>query len=374
MKKFDIRSIYTIGILAFIAISCFVLVELTTGDRKQKWYDEKYEASALTKKAHVYLKDIQLKNGEYLDNLKDPNETALVGQEYTQISTGRGSLPVKLSTTNPNFAGLVVALLKDANVKEGDVVAVCMTGSFPALNVATIAAIQTLKLNPIIVSSTTASTWGATDPYFTWLDMENALYKANILKFRSVAASIGGNEDIGSTLSVKGREFCKEAVFRNGLEFINGSTLLDNINKRMEYFKKYANGKPIKAFINVGDGMASLGSGANGKILPSGLNKKFFVSKLKDRQGVVYNFINEGVPVIHLLHLEKLMKHYKIPINPVPLPEVGEGSLFFSKKYNVVYVAIAAFVLLGSVIFSVIMSIKKNKLGDDVLESNLVIH
>src|SRR5210317_1920655 len=102
-------------------------------------------------------------------------------------------------------------MLKEVRLKENDVVAVAFTGSFPGLNIAVLAALQTLNLYPLIITSIGASNWGANDPYFTWLDMERELYNAQIFKYRSIAASIGGGLDRGRGLSPEGRKLIKDA-------------------------------------------------------------------------------------------------------------------------------------------------------------------
>ena len=95
----------------------------------------------------------------------------MIGQDITQITTDRGYIDSKLTSMNPNFAAVIVEMLKEADVKNNDVVAISFTGSLPGLNIAVMAAIQTLKLKPIIITSVGASNSGANDPYFTWLDM-----------------------------------------------------------------------------------------------------------------------------------------------------------------------------------------------------------
>ena len=40
-----------------------------------------------------------------------------------------------------------------------------------------------------------ASMWGATEPEFTWIDIENILYNIDIFKHKSIAYSLGGRGD-----------------------------------------------------------------------------------------------------------------------------------------------------------------------------------
>ena len=154
--------------------------------------------------------------------------------------------------TNPNFAAVVVEMLKEAGLEKNDIVAVAFTGSLPGLNIAVHSALQTLKLKPIIITSVGASNWGANDPYYTWLDMESALFKGGIFENKSIAASIGGGLDRGRGLSPEGRQLIVDAIERVGIEFINEEHLEGSIQKRIEIYNKHRKKNNIKAFINVG--------------------------------------------------------------------------------------------------------------------------
>lgn len=86
----------------------------------------------------------------------------LLGVEYTPITTTLGAEEAKRLAQNPNFAAVAVELLAKSGVEPGDKVAVNLSASFPALNVAVLAAVDALKAEPVIVSSVGASTWGLT--------------------------------------------------------------------------------------------------------------------------------------------------------------------------------------------------------------------
>ena len=166
----------------------------------------------------------------------------MIGQEYTLVTTDRGYIEAKLSTTNPNFAAVIVQLLKDAAISDGEYVAVAMTGSFPALNISVLAALEPLNLNPIVITSVGSSNYGANDPYFTWLDMEDILYKSKIFQSKSVAASMGGGLDVGRGLSPEGRDLIVKAIERNKVEFINEKLLENSIAGRLEIYDEAAKG------------------------------------------------------------------------------------------------------------------------------------
>jgi poly-gamma-glutamate system protein len=367
LKYINIRSN---AILLFVAVCCmtgFFIVEKNMIKRKDKLYDEKLAAATLSKKAAQTLKDYYLGNVEFVDNINDPNETGLIGFEYSPITSERGSFSAKTSTTNPNYAALIVQFLKELDVKEGDYIAVGVTGSFPGLNISLYAALQTLKLNPIIITSVASSSWGANDPDFTWLDMEKVLSDSGVFKFTSVAASIGASKDIGRGLSTEGVDMIKDAVKRNNTELIYCDTIPDDITQRMKIYSSYAKGNPLKAYINVGGGVASLGSKRNGRKIPSGLNKSISMEVFKDKKGVVYEMAKQEIPVIHLLDISMLAKTYGLPMKPIPLPEPGTGKLFEDKKYDLTLVAPITFFLLTLIIFIIYQDKKNVRLGKEIL-------
>ncbi|MCD4734587.1 MAG: poly-gamma-glutamate system protein, partial [Bacteroidales bacterium] len=335
-------------------------------DAKQEWYEEKLEASQLALTAANYLKNFRLEHGVFIDVINDPNQTALIGQEYTLITTDRGYIESKLSTTNPNFAAVIVQLLKDAGLEEKDNVAVAMTGSFPGLNIAVLAALETLKLKAITITSVGSSNFGANDPYFTWLDMEDILFRSNIFQSKSVAASIGGGHDVGRGLSPEGRNLIIEAINRNNIDFINEKYLEKSIERRLEIYDSVSDGQPVDAFINIGGGIASLGNTINGKLIPPGLTELLPMRNFPVR-GVIIQMGQREIPIIHLLNISKLTAAYSMPDSPVPLPEPGEGGIFVQKKYSVVVTAIATLILVVVILLVYFSEKKHHRLGTDVV-------
>ena len=366
MLKFNAKSNVVLGVLSLISLLAFLAVENSKVDVKQDWYASKLKAAQLSQTAAEYLKDYRLEKGVFIDAINDPNQTALIGQEYTLITTDRGYIEAKLSSTNPNFAAVIVQLLKDAGLEKGDYVAVAMTGSFPGLNISSLAAIETLELKPIIITSVGSSNFGANDPYFTWLDMENILFQSHIFHNRSVAASMGGGADLGRGLSPQGRTLIREAIQRNNIPLIHEKYLEESISHRMDIYAKNANGKAIKAFINIGGGIASLGNTINGKLIPAGLTE-FLPMKNFPVNGVMIKMGQNKIPIIHLLNINQLMQSYGLPKSPVPLPDPGTGEIFVQKKYSVRNTALATFILIAVVIAVYLGERKRHQLGTDVV-------
>jgi len=364
MPTYRAKSNIVLILLSVFALLAIVAVENSKVDVKQEWYNEKLEAAMLSKRAAECIKNHRLENGVFVDDVNDPNQTALIGQEFTLISTDRGDIESKLSSTNPNFAAVIVQLMKDAGLKEKDKVAIAFTGSFPGLNISVMAAVETLKLKPIVITSVGSSNFGANDPYFTWLDMENTLNQAGVFHHKSVAASIGGGSDIGRGLSPEGRELISDAIKRNDVDFIYEKHLESSIAKRLEIYDKHSGEKPVKVFINVGGGIASLGNTINGNLIPAGLTEYLPVKNFPVH-GVIIEMGQRGIPIIHLLNIDQLLNKFGLPRSPVPLPEPGDGGIFTQKKYNFVVALIATLILVTVIIFVFISERKQHQLGSD---------
>lgn len=309
-------------------------------------YNEKIESADLTKKMFEIVKTVKIQKNIAIDPVNDPNQTGLIGIEHSPITSEPGDLNAKLTTTNPNISAAVVELLRKCNVEAGDLIAISLSGSFPALNLAVLSAIQTLNLRPIIITSVSSSMWGANIPEFTYLDMENFLFQNGILKFRSIAASLGGIDDIGRGISPRGRNMIEEAITRNGISELKSKNLEEAIEKRLKLYYTMAHNEKITCFVNVGGGAAAL-AGFN---LPSGILDPL---KYSFHQGTAGRFLRNGVKVINLNNIAYLARRYELPIAPIPLPAIGEGKLYYEEKYSV---ALTTFflIILGAIIFVIL--------------------
>jgi poly-gamma-glutamate system protein len=208
------------------------------------------------------------------DGVLDPNETMLIGTAYG-CSTDEGYLDAKASTLNPNFAAVIIDLLFQAGVEQGDTIALAYTGSMPGANIAVLAACEIMDVKPVIISSVGASWYGATDTNFTWLDIENKLYNEKIFSHKSLMASIGGKSDVGRGLTRECQEALQSAISRNDLNLIYEKDWRNSIKKRVT---SYGNITPIshyKTFINIGGGITNVGVGdynlKNGVLFPEDL-------------------------------------------------------------------------------------------------------
>jgi len=358
-RKAGKPSLALLVFLAILSILFFYLAEKSQKPQKARYYDQKVKAAELTKSAQDVIKRELSKRGYVIDVQNDPNMTGMIGPQYSLITTDRGYIRDKLISTNPNNAAVIVDLLHRAEVGHGDKVAVTFTGAFPAMNLAVLAACKVLQLKPVIITSIGASTWGANWEEFTWLDMESALVESGIWDYKSVAASLGGGNDGGRGLSPQGRELLEQAITRNNVEFISSidendlsGSLEANIEKRVEIFDREADGDKYVAIINIGGGLAALGSPQNGKLMLPGYNSHLWERELPAR-GAVNILAERRIPVIHLLQIDDFAHKYQLPSEVVPEPVIGEGPIFVQERYSitttVIYTVILLAILYGAI-------------------------
>lgn len=313
-------------LLAFVSAASLLTVERFRVKQRKAYHSEKVKAAELTQHAFQVLKDERLKRNEPIDAPIDPTGSGLMGRLVSPITTGTGIAAAKQTSINPNFAAVVVKLLKQAGVERGHAVAVGLSGSFHALNVATLAAIQTIGARAVTISSVGSSQWGANLPNFSWLDMEKALVLRGVLEHPSVAVSPGGVDDRALGLEANGKTAIDEAIARSGLPTLDAKNLADSIEKRMAIYRRAAGDAPLRAFVNVGGGTSSVGTRIGKELFKPGLNRTLPRGAAPD--SVMARFIADGVPVVHLSRIEELARQHGLPVRPNATPPVGEGVLY----------------------------------------------
>ena len=314
----------TVVALAALASGVYYLAPRVGPTSRSAHYDEKVAAATTMQRAEEAILDAQRERAEGSTLSPEPVIAAMLGLPTSPITTDSGSLRAKVTSTNPNFAALMVDFLHDAGVSSGDVVGVAYTGSFPALNIATIAATEAVGAEPIVVSSVGASTWGANDPEFTFVDMESLLKNAGILHHKSTAASVGGDFRV-NPLSADARMLAQGALQRNDVLYLNAGKLKDSIAQRLQIYDEQAHGRPLGAFVNVGGGLVSVGSKSNASQFDPGLTIGPGRGDV-EAEGLIYYMKQRNVPVINLTDVLTLAKDYRFAVNPTALPPIGEGT------------------------------------------------
>ena len=331
-------------ISGIVSLALLYAVENFRIRTKQPYLKEKTAAARLAKKAMDTVARETRTRGIVVDPEVDPSGSGLIGELISPVTSNSGSLSSKQTSINPNFAAVIVHLLKKAGVSEGDSVAVGVSGSFPAINIAVLSAIETLKLKPVIISSVASSQWGANRPDFLWIDMENLFIKEGIFSHRTTAATLGGIDDRALGISKKGKRLLSEGIARNGLQLLQIESFQQSIDERMRIYN--TSEVPVRVYINTGGGAPSVGRKTGKKMFEPGLNKTppAMIARV---DSVMTRYILEGVPVIHLSKIEFLAQRYGLPLHPAKVPEPGEGIIFYKEEYNRVLAAIFLAVITG---------------------------
>jgi poly-gamma-glutamate system protein len=225
-----------------------------------------------------------------------------------------GQLEAKRTTITPDVAGLLVHLLSEAGVGEGDRVAVGASGSFPALLVATLTAVEALGAEPVTILSLGASSFGATRPAFHLMDLYELLEAGGFVSTPVAAVSLGGSGDVGAEFDAAFREGLLRELLEGDVLVLQDPDLRSNVAERMALYGISA------AFVNIGGAEVNLGISPRVLNVPPGLVDHLDLPPVNQR-GVLFEMASRGVPVIHLLHVRGLALRYGLPWDPLPLPE-----------------------------------------------------
>lgn len=270
------------------------------------------------------------------DDVLDPNQTGVIGVEFSTITSTVGSLKAKRTGANPDFAAYIVRELIDHGLTSDDTVLVTMTGSFPGVNLAVLLALETLGIPSVRISSLGASSYGANQESFAWLDMEDVLCVERKLNQRSDYVTLGGTGDVGGGLPEDGKWRLRRTAERLGYNVVESGSL-----RRQSALRRKLLGSPqiYKLLINIGGNQAMLGKSKHGRGLPGGWidPMEFTYRNGEDNSlaGIVFDFLAEDVPVLNLLHIEDVAKSAGIPIDPHPLPKIGDSPVYCENPASV---------------------------------------
>ena len=336
-------------VISAVSIAALVVVQIFPERTSEAYLQQMLEAARLAGDAMDVVREDRTRRRIQIDPIADPTGSGLIGVAMSDVTSNTGNLLAKQTTINPNWAAVLVQLLREAGVGEGDTVAVGVSGSFPALNLSLYAAMATLRVEPIVISSLSGSQWGANHPKFLWTDMERVLYQRKIFPFRSVAISLGGAEDRALGLSESGLELLQSAVRRNKLPFLEPQSYAESVVERMAIYRDAAGGKPIRAYVNVGGGTSSVGTRRSKFAFQPGVNRQT-PPKAALIDSVMARFLDEGIPVVHLLQINRMAQRYGLPLAPQVRPPVGSGQVFLLRRYSAVLTGGALLAVVASLL------------------------
>ena len=347
LQSKGIKGIWLVAALLVVGASLWAT--LSTGHmEKHGRYEDMLAAANKMIEATEVVKGMRLGLGIAISNEDDPNSTGIIGQELTDITTTVGNLQSKRTSTNPDFAALTVRYFDELGLVAGDKVAVGASGSFPGIILSVLSACFVTGVEPVVIPSIGASEYGANVPGVTSVEMIDGLRAAGVFDYVPAAISLGGAGDTGAGGIIADAEpILRDIAERSGHRIIEPVDAVDSIGQRLAIYEAVGE---MKAFINIGGAEPNFGSTSASLEFSNGLVLKPPVKVNSPDMGLIYEYSNRGVPVIHFLDIKGLAIKSGIPVDPIPLPQPGTSMVYYQKEYSKVLAAIgliAGFAMLG---------------------------
>ena len=303
------------------------------------------EAESLTQKWFGIVADQKAKLGIKSDSHSPVRNSAVLGDDYTKITTTLGSLEAKELTTNPAYSAVILKMLLKEGIDSTSTLGITISGSFPGLAIAALAAAQTINAKVILFSSLGASSYGANQPGALWSDIEKWLRDYGGMKYQTSLLTLGADNDRGEGMLENADSIFSSAIDRSGLVLYLPNTLEESIN----YKTKVLLDNKVDLYINIGGNHAAIGNCPHAVTLPNGLNQPKRIC-LDDERGIVIRLAERGIPFIHLLNIKDLSLKNGIPLGP-GVTYGDSSSIFYVKKVNIIAVIVIAVLLLLSLFY-----------------------
>lgn len=323
------RVLYLLLACALVVYGALTLA-LMGGEQTQTEYASvQLQAAQLLDRCFQQVKGYKEELGIPLQEL-DYHQTGMLGEGYTGITTTLGALEAKRTTACPDMGALCVRLLQEAGVRPGDTVGAGFSGSFPAMNLAVVAACQAMEVRLVYISSVGSSTYGANNPELTFPEMVHRLVEDGLLETDSAAVTLGGGSDVGGGMEPALVEEVTGRLKGMGLPLMAEEDFQRNLERREELYRTQG---PIRCFIAVGGNVTSMGRGESGIGLGQGLLRPERPPRLTQESGLVQRYLAQGISVIHLLNIKRLAADYGMPFDPERWPEPGASPVYFRASY-----------------------------------------
>ena len=322
-----------------VLVAVIAIAGLLAAERFQRLvvapdFEEKLRAANTMQRALDLVRNHRARDSETpIDRELDPTGSGMIGPASSITTTNSGSLAAKRTTVNPNWAAVLVDLLHRARVERGDLIAVGISGSFPALNMATMIAADAVGAETVVIASAGASSFGANVPGFGWLDMEHLLAEAQLFSSRTIASSLGGTRDRALGMDRAGRRMLRDSIDAYGIRFIDVREEIASIDERMEIYRERAGKRHFAAYVNAGGALVSIGPKSVKRLYQPGVNLRPHPRGI-GVDSVMMRFLTEGIPVINLSKVVPLAEEYRLPVEPTALPAVGEGAVFARRSHD----------------------------------------
>ena len=242
----------------------------------------------------------------------DPWNCGLIGLEWSGITTTRGDLRSKRTACNPAWAIQFNRWFRELGLKPDDHIAIYSSASFPGLLLNAVAAAEAMELNPLLIVSLGASTWGANHPDYPWPVLAAELRRSGFIRKRADYYTLGGGAELGHGLSPEGEALLRKAAKETGVELLSAGNLEEMIARKTELLESY---EP-RLFINIGGSHANLGDAHEVLKLHTGLIPITDIDFAGN--GIIGAAMRNHIPVFHMLNVKSISNKVGIPYDSPP--------------------------------------------------------
>lgn len=215
---------------------------------------------------------------------------------------------------------------QEAGLQPGDTVCIGMSGSFPGLGIASIAAANEMGVNVRVIASYGASMYGATRTTLPIVRILDVARQAGLIEYDMLAVSPGGDFDQGYNLIYpNSREVIFALAREAGLTMIDEETIPASIQRRLAIY-----GDDADCFVNVGGASANMGTSPYTLTFPNGLVLDPPAIPANEDRGLTFEYAARHIPVVHLLNVRGLAEENGLPFDPVPLTKPGETDVYYT--------------------------------------------
>jgi len=336
-KKFSKKQILILSLAFIIAPALCALTFFLKGEKPRELYKLQLEAAEKMQACMDEIKSEKLSRGISIPE-EDTYETGMIGESFNFITTTMGDIASKRTSANADMAALLVVMFNEAGLKGGDTLACNFSGSFPALNIATICAAEAMDITPVYIASCGASTWGANNPGLSFPEMAAVLYDKGLIKHTPALVTMGGGDDVGKGIDAE--EFA--AVWERALELGYPTLIEEDFAANVSARKNLFDAAGAKAFIAVGGNITSTG----GSMIADGIGQGIItenIYSISDSSGLIERYVYEGTKTMLLLNIRQLVADYGMSFDSAPSTPIGTGSIYRETTYQlwIIYVMLA---------------------------------
>jgi len=315
--------------LALLTLSAFLTHQSATLAQNE-YYEIQVEAAQRLEGYFAAVRGYKEELGILLSE-DDIHKTGMIGLPYTGITTTSGALEAKRTTAWPDMAALCVRMLFEAGIRPGDTVGAGFSGSFPGMNLAVVAACESMNVDLVCICSVGASTYGANNPELTFPEMMHRLNESELIGTQSAAVTMGGYQDVGSDMDQELADQIRQRLTDLGLSLVEEANFQANLELREALYLQEG---PINCFVAVGGNLTSLGQGEAGVSLGQGVLRPERTLRIDASSGLVQRYLARGLPVINLLNIKKIMADYSMPYDPAQWPPIGQSAVYRDIRYE----------------------------------------